>query len=151
MTQSAGLLMFRRLREGGFEVLLGHPGGPYWARRDAGAWTLPKGEIEPPEEPIAAACREFEEETGLAPTPPFTPLGEVRQRSGKRIHAWAFEGSFDPAALRSNTFEIEWPPRSGRREVFPEIDRVAWFGIDEARTRMNPAQCALLDRLAASV
>lgn len=147
MKKSAGLLMYRRTPQGAIEVLLAHPGGPYWQRKDAGAWTLPKGEYEAPEEPLAAALREWAEETGFPATPPFLPLGEVKQKSGKHIAAWAFEGTCDPAGLKCNTFEIEWPPRSGRMQSFPEIDRVAWFGPEEARARINPAQSAFVDRL----
>jgi predicted NUDIX family NTP pyrophosphohydrolase len=140
--------MFRR-RCGGVEVLLAHPGGPFWAKKDEGAWGLPKGEYTEPEEPLAAACREFLEETGFMPANPFHPLGELRQRSGKRVVAWAFEGDCDPALLRSNPFEMEWPPRSGRLRSFPEVDRVAWFTLDEARAKILPSQQPFLDRLAA--
>lgn len=139
--------MFRR-SAGGAEVLLAHPGGPYWQRKDTGAWSLPKGEYEPPEEPLAAALREWAEETGFAAQPPFLPLGEITQGSGKRVAAWAFEGACDPAQLKCNTLEMEWPPKSGRKCSFPEIDRVQWFGLDEARARINPAQAAFIDRLA---
>ena len=139
--------MYRRNASGGIEVLLAHPGGPYWQRKDAGAWTLPKGEYEDPEEPLAAALREWAEETGFAAVPPFIPLGEVKQAGGKRITAWAFQGDCDPHALKCNTFEIEWPPKSGQRQSFPEIDRVHWFELAEARERLNPAQAAFLERL----
>lgn len=138
--------MYRRTA-GGVQVLLAHPGGPWWRARDEGAWTLPKGEYEAPEEPLDAARREFREETGFDAAAPFMPLGEVVQKSGKRILAWAFEGDCDPGQLRCNSFEIEWPPRSGRRQLFPEIDRVGWFPLGEARRKINPAQAALLDRL----
>jgi predicted NUDIX family NTP pyrophosphohydrolase len=151
MKKSAGLLMYRHTADGELEVLLAHPGGPYWSGRDDGAWTLPKGEYAESEEPLAAARREFAEETGFDPLPPFVPLGEVVQKSGKRILAWAFAGDCVPAQLVSNTFEIEWPPRSGRRQSYPEIDRVHWFPVDEARRKMNPAQSVLLDRLAQAV
>lgn len=144
--RSAGLLMYRRT-PAGLEVLLAHPGGPFWVRRDAGAWTLPKGGIGPGEEALAAALREFREETGFASAPPFLPLGELRQRSGKRIVAWAFEGDADPARLASNPFELEWPPRSGRRRTFPEVDRVQWFGLSEARGRLVPGQAPFIDAL----
>jgi predicted NUDIX family NTP pyrophosphohydrolase len=147
---SAGLLMYRRM-PGGVQVLLAHPGGPYWRAKDEGAWTLPKGEYEAPEEPLDAARREFQEETGSEAAGPFLPLGEIVQRSGKRILAWAFEGDFDPGQLRCNTFEIEWPPNSGRRQPFPELDRVAWFALGEARRKINPAQAAWLDRLESRV
>ncbi|MBA2963332.1 MULTISPECIES: NUDIX domain-containing protein [Ramlibacter] len=146
MTLSAGLLLFRRT-PAALEVLLAHPGGPYWARKDQGAWTLPKGEVQPGEEPLAAACREFAEETGHAPAGPFIALGEVRQAGGKRVQAWAVEGSFDPAQLRCNQFEMEWPPRSGRRQSFPEIDRVGWFGPAEAASRLLAGQRPFLERL----
>ncbi|MDE2605845.1 MAG: NUDIX domain-containing protein [Burkholderiales bacterium] len=138
--------MYRRT-PAGLEVLLAHPGGPFWVRRDAGAWTLPKGGIGPGEEALAAALREFREETGFASAPPFLPLGELRQRSGKRIVAWAFEGDADPARLASNPFELEWPPRSGRRRTFPEVDRVQWFGLSEARGRLVPGQAPFIDAL----
>lgn len=138
--------MFRRC-PGGPEVLLAHPGGPFWSRRDEASWTLPKGEIAPGEDPLAAACREFLEETGFASAPPFLPLGELRQKSGKRITAWAFEGDADPAALVSNLFEMEWPPRSGRMQSFPEIDRVRWYGLDEARRKLIAGQAPFIDAL----
>jgi predicted NUDIX family NTP pyrophosphohydrolase len=147
MKKSAGLLMYRCPRGGPLQVLLAHPGGPFWQAKDDGAWTLPKGEYDEPEDPLAAAQREFIEETGFAVTPPFISLGEVAQKSGKRITAWAFAGECQPSALHSNTFEIEWPPRSGRRRSYPEIDRVQWFEPVEARRKINPAQRALLDRL----
>ena len=150
MTKSAGLLMYRRV-QGSLMVLLAHPGGPFWAGKDAGAWTLPKGEYEPPEEALAAAMREFREETGFDPVPPFLPLGEVRLKSGKRISAWAFEGDCVAQDLRSNTFEMEWPPRSGKRQAYAEIDRAGWFTLDEARGKLNAAQSAFLPRLAAAL
>ncbi|NKE65060.1 NUDIX domain-containing protein [Ramlibacter sp. RBP-2] len=146
MKRSAGLLMFRR-PGGALEVLLAHPGGPFWRHRDAGAWTIPKGEFADPERAVDAARREFTEETGFAVTPPLLPLGHVVQKSGKRVSAWAFEGECDPARLRCNEFELEWPPGSGRTQRHPEIDRVAWFGTAEARRRLVPAQCVFLDRL----
>jgi predicted NUDIX family NTP pyrophosphohydrolase len=147
MKKSAGLLMYRLDAAGGIEVLLAHPGGPFWRNRDDAAWTLPKGEYLDPEDALAAAQREFAEETGFAVTPPLLPLGEVTQKSGKLISAWAFQGDCEPTELRSNTFEIEWPPRSGQRRSFPEIDRVQWFALPEARRKLLPAQCELLDRL----
>lgn len=147
MKKSAGLLMYRRTQAGATQVLLAHPGGPYWRGKDEGAWTLPKGEYDESEQALDAARREFAEETGLAATPPFIPLGEIVQKSGKRITAWAFAGEFDPAQLRCNTFELEWPPRSGRRQSFPEIDRVEWFSLADAQGKINPAQRALLERL----
>lgn len=139
--------MYRRTAGNAIEVLLAHPGGPYWTRKDAGAWTLPKGEFEEGEDALACAMREFREETGCAPVPPFAPLGEVRQKSGKRVAAWTFEGDLDPARLESNLFEMEWPPRSGRLRQFPEIDRVGWFDLDAARAKLLPAQLPFLDRL----
>jgi predicted NUDIX family NTP pyrophosphohydrolase len=147
--RSAGLLLYRRVG-GTVEVLLGHMGGPYFARRDAGAWTIPKGEYEPDEEPVAAAVREFAEEFGSAPPPldDAVPLGEVRQRNGKLVMAWAVEADFDAGSVVSNTFEIEWPPRSGRRQTFPEIDRAEWFDLATAREKMIAGQAALLDLLA---
>jgi predicted NUDIX family NTP pyrophosphohydrolase len=146
--RSAGILLFRRGPDGP-EFLLVHPGGPFWARRDEGAWSIPKGEHADGEDPLACARREFEEETGAAPPEgEVIELGEIRQRGGKRVSAWALEGDLDPETVHSNTFELEWPPRSGRRQPFPEVDRAAWFGLDEARRRINPAQAALLDRLA---
>ncbi|HZH44338.1 MAG TPA: NUDIX domain-containing protein [Lysobacter sp.] len=146
--RSAGILLYRRGTDG-VQVLLAHPGGPFWRGRDAGAWTLPKGEVAAGESPDSAARREFAEETGLALTAALQPLGTVRQRGGKQVEAFAAKGEFDPAALRSNHFELEWPPRSGRRASFPEIDRVAWFTLPEARRRILPAQQPLLDRLEA--
>jgi predicted NUDIX family NTP pyrophosphohydrolase len=148
MKKSAGLLMYRRTEGGSLEVLLAHPGGPFWRGKDEGAWTIPKGEYDKNEEPLLAAIREFGEETGFAVSPPFLPLGVIVQKSGKRITAWAFAGDCDPAQLHSNTFEIEWPPRSGRMRSFPEIDRVEWLALDAGRRKINPAQCALLERLA---
>lgn len=126
-----------------------HPGGPFWANKDAGAWTLPKGAPEGDEDPLACALRELTEETGVTATGPFLELGEIRQKGGKIVHAWAAEGDGDPAAMTSNTFEMEWPPRSGRQAQFPEVDRWGWFDLDEAGRRILPAQVELLDRLAA--
>ena len=146
--RSAGLLLWRRTADGELEVLIGHPGGPFYARKDDGAWSVLKGEIDRGEEPLSVARREFEEETGAAaPGGPVIELGEVRQAGGKTVQAWACEGDLDPASAVSNTFDIEWPPRSGRRQAFPEIDRVGWFDLDTARTKLNPAQTAFLDRL----
>jgi predicted NUDIX family NTP pyrophosphohydrolase len=145
--QSAGILLYRR-SGGELEVLLVHPGGPLWARKDAGAWSIPKGEYDADEDPQACALREFEEETGTAlPPGALADLGEVRQKSGKRVSAWAVEGDLDPEAITSNTFELEWPPRSGRTQRFPEVDRAGWFSIDAGREKLNPAQVAFLDRL----
>lgn len=146
MKQSAGLLLYRRSTRP-LEVLLAHPGGPYWQGRDAGAWTIPKGGVHPGEELLDAAIREFREETGFEPAPPFLPLGSIVQRSGKLVHAWAFEGDCDPQALVSVMCSTEWPPRSGRYLEIPEIDRAAFFVIDEARRLINVAQVELLDRL----
>jgi predicted NUDIX family NTP pyrophosphohydrolase len=147
--RSAGLLLYRRAPEGGLEVLLGHLGGPYFTRRDAGAWSIPKGEYEAEEQPLAAARREFEEEFGSPPpaAEALTDLGTVRQRNGKLVTAWAVEADFDVATVVSNTFEIEWPPRSGRRQAFPEVDRAEWFDIATARGKMIAGQEVLLDRL----
>jgi predicted NUDIX family NTP pyrophosphohydrolase len=146
--RSAGILLYRDADDG-LQVLLVHPGGPIWARRDAGAWSIPKGEFVDREEALAAARREFAEELGVA-APDGEPLelGEVRQKSGKRVVAWALPGELDARAIESNTFELEWPPRSGRTQQFPEVDRAEWFGLDTAREKINPAQAALLDRLA---
>jgi predicted NUDIX family NTP pyrophosphohydrolase len=146
--RSAGLLLWRRAEDGALEVLIGHPGGPFYARKDEGAWSVLKGEIERDEDPLAVARREFEEETG-ATAPEATPieLGEIRLASGKFVVAWAFEGDLDPSTAVSNTFELEWPPMSGRVRSFPEIDRVAWFDLTTARTKLNPAQTAFIDRL----
>ena len=149
--ESAGLVLFRRRGEGGLEVLLGHPGGPFWKTRDRGAWTIPKGGINPGESPIQTAIREFVEETGFEPTGPYIELGQIVQRSGKIVHAWAFEGDCDPSCVRSITTTVEWPPRSGKRIEIPEIDRVAFFPIAQARELINVAQAELLDRLAASL
>lgn len=147
--RSAGILLYR-VRCGVREVLLVHPGGPLWARRDLGAWSIPKGEYDGGEDPLGAARREFAEELG-APVPDgaLHDLGEIRLKSGKRVRAWALEGEFDATAAYSNTFELEWPPRSGRRIEVPEIDRAEWFALEDARLRLNPAQVALLDRLPA--
>ncbi len=145
---SAGILLFRRAAKG-IEVLLVHMGGPYWGRRERGAWSIPKGEPLLNEELLDAAKREFREETGFLPRGPFLPLGAVRQAGGKVVHAWAAEGAWDPARLRSNTFTLEWPPRSGQHRDFPEVDRAAWFGLTEARAKLVSGQVPLLDRLCA--
>ena len=145
---SAGILLYRRAASG-LEVFLIHPGGPLWARKDS--WSIPKGEYSPNEEPLAAARREFEEETGRAVEGKFLPLGEIRQPSGKQVTAWAIEGDFDPAALVSNTCQVEWPPRSGRMITIPEVDRGAWFSLEEARRKIFRGQEALLNRLAAAL
>lgn len=140
-----------RLRDRELEVLLAHPGGPFWANKDAGAWTIPKGEVRPGEELFAAACREFAEETGNQVAGPFIELGSVLQKSGKTVHAWAFAGEFDPAKLRSGTYTMEWPPGSGRQSAFPEIDRAQFFVLPEARRRMIHAQTEFLTRLEAAL
>ena len=146
--QSAGLLLYRR-RAGRLEVLLVHPGGPFWAAKDAGAWSIPKGEIGEGEDPLAAARREFEEELGRPAVGEPIPLQPVRQRGGKVVHAWAVEGDFDPATLRSSTFPMEWPPKSGRQQEFPEVDRAAWFTLEEAREKILDGQRGLLEELRA--
>jgi predicted NUDIX family NTP pyrophosphohydrolase len=147
--RSAGILLHRE-RNGVTEVLLVHPGGPAWARRDQGAWSIPKGEYVPPEDPLAAARREFQEELGVAPPRgEATELGEIRQKSGKRVRAWAIAGDLDPSAITSNTCWVQWPPRSGKQIEVPEVDRAEWFAAADARERINPAQGELLDRLEA--
>jgi predicted NUDIX family NTP pyrophosphohydrolase len=143
---SAGLLMYR-LRDGVLEVFLAHPGGPFWANQDLGAWSIPKGEYPPEEEALAAARREFAEETGCAIQGEFLPLTPLRQPSGKLIAAWAFQGDCDPAALQSNTFTLEWPPRSGRQQDFPEVDRAAWFTLAEAKEKIIKGQVGFLEEL----
>ena len=143
---SAGLLMYRR-SEGTLEVLLVHPGGPFFANKDEGAWTIPKGLPEPGEDLLQAAQREFEEETGIKPTGPFTLLTPVKQKGGKVVHAWAFEGDCDPACCISNTFAMEWPLKSGRYAEFPEMDKAEFFDLETAKTKINLAQAAFLDEL----
>ena len=152
MRTSAGMLMYRR-RGGGLQVLLVHPGGPYFRNKDAGAWTLPKGEPAPGEDALAAARREFREETGInvPAAGPFHELGEVKQKGGKVVQAWAFEGDCDPAQCVSNTFRLEYPPRSGKFQEYPEVDRAEFFGLAEAREKINPAQVALVERLEAAL
>jgi predicted NUDIX family NTP pyrophosphohydrolase len=144
--ESAGILAFRR-REVGIQVLLVHPGGPLWVNKDEGAWSIPKGLIELDEDGLEAARREFAEETGFVVQGSFVPLGEVRQPSGKIVHAWAVEADFDPSLFHSNTFSLEWPPHSGTRADFPEIDRGEWFGLSQARAKINVGQRDLLERL----
>jgi predicted NUDIX family NTP pyrophosphohydrolase len=149
--RSAGILLFRRSGEGRLEVLIVHPGGPFWSRRDAGAWSIPKGEVDAGEDERACALRELAEESGTTFAPAedeLTALGEVRQRGGKVVVAWALEGDLDADAIVSSTFELEWPPRSGRVQTFPEVDRAGWFALPEARVKLLPAQAPLLDRLA---
>ena len=148
--RSAGLLMYRR-RNSEIEVFLVHPGGPYWSKKDLGAWSIPKGEHLGGEEPFDVAKREFEEETGFAPSGNFIGLGDLKQPGGKIVNAWAFEGDCDPEKLKSNTFMMEWPPRSGRRIEVPEVDRGCWYSIEEARSRLLPGQRAFLDRLLETV
>lgn len=144
---SAGLLM-HRVRDGNLEVFLVHPGGPFFKERDRGAWTIPKGEVDEDEDLLQAAVREFEEEVGFRPDGPFRTLGETKQKGGKTVHAWAFAANRDPShALTSNTFELEWPPHSGRKQSFPEVDRGEFFRIEEARKKLNPAQNVFLERL----
>lgn len=143
--KSAGILAYR-WREG-LEVFLVHPGGPLWARKDRGAWSIPKGEIEPEEEGLDAARREFWEETGFGLQGRFFRLSPVRQSSGKWVYAWAVEADLDPERIRSNTFSMQWPPKSGRRQEFPEVDRAGWFSPQEARERINPGQIPLIDEL----
>jgi predicted NUDIX family NTP pyrophosphohydrolase len=148
--RSAGLLIWRR-RDGGIDVLLVHPGGPYWRNKDAGAWQIPKGLIEPGEEPAVAAFREAEEELGMAIEGATAPLGEIRQAGGKIVEAFAVEADLDPAAICSNSFEMEWPPRSGRMRSFPEIDAARWFEIGDARGMMLASQIPLLEQLLGTV
>jgi predicted NUDIX family NTP pyrophosphohydrolase len=144
---SAGLLPYRN-SGAQLEIFLIHPGGPFWTKKDDGAWSIPKGEFTPDEDPLTAAQREFREETSLTVTGPFTPLTPVKQSGGKIIHAWAVEAAhLDPAAIRSNAFSLEWPPRSGKSRDFPEVDRAAWFSVSEARAKILKGQLALLDEL----
>jgi predicted NUDIX family NTP pyrophosphohydrolase len=143
---SAGMILFR-VRGEQLEVLLVHPGGPFWKKKDAGAWFVPKGEVEAGEEILDAAKREFEEETGISPDGEFLALGGVKQKSGKTIFAWAFEGDCDPAAVKSNMFKIEWPPKSGRQAEFPEIDRADFFTVPQAKIKMHPVEFPFVERL----
>ncbi|MGE5172453.1 MAG: NUDIX domain-containing protein [Betaproteobacteria bacterium] len=143
---SAGVLMYRKGKNE-IEVFLVHPGGPFFMKKDAGAWSIPKGEIGEGEDPLGAAKREFEEETGCRPEGSFLPLKSVKQKSGKIVLSWAVEGDCDADSITSNTFSLEWPPKSGRTQEFPEVDRAAWFTIGEARQKINPAQAPLLDEL----
>jgi predicted NUDIX family NTP pyrophosphohydrolase len=146
--RSAGLLLFKRC-DGKVQVFLVHPGGPFWRKKDAGAWSIPKGEYEEGEDPLAAAKREFEEETGIKPQGKFIALGEIKQPSGKVVSAWAFEGDCSPKEIQSNTFSMEWPPKSGHKREFPEVDRADWFALDDARRRIVKGQIGFLDRLMA--
>jgi predicted NUDIX family NTP pyrophosphohydrolase len=138
--------MYRR-RQGTIEVLLAHMGGPFWAKKDLGAWSIPKGEFDPDEDPLAAAKREFEEETGLSVAGEFIPLAPIKQSGGKIVHIWAVEGDCDASAIKSNTFMIEWPPRSGRRQAFPEIDRAEWFSLDDAMEKVTKGQRGFIEEL----
>lgn len=148
--KSAGLLIYR-LREGGLEVFLVHPGGPFWAKKELGAWSIPKGEHEADEDPLDAACREFTEETGFTAKGPFLPLTPQKQKSGKVIRAFACEGEVSPENLDSNSFILEWPPRSGKFQEFPEVDRAAWFPLTEAKGKIHPGQEGFLKELAGSL
>ncbi len=143
---SAGLLLYR-FRDRVLEFLLVHPGGPFWKNKDVGAWTIPKGELAEGEDPLNAATREFEEELGFKPAGPFTELAPVKQKGGKIVQAWAFEGDCDPSRVKSNTFKMEWPPRSGRQVEFPEVDRAEFFDFEEAKKKINAAQVPLLDEV----
>ncbi len=143
---SAGLLMYR-IKDGAAQVLLAHPGGPYFVNKDDGAWSIPKGEPEPDEDLFLTARREFEEETGVKPVGPFIPLQPVKQKGGKIVHAWACEGDCDPASIRSNMFTMEWPPKSGRQQQFPEIDRAEFFDLETARRKVKSGQVGLIDEL----
>lgn len=145
--KSAGIVLYRRGPDG-LEFLLVHPGGPYWTEKEAGAWSVPKGEYGDDEDPLHAARREFGEEIGTHATGDFVALTPVRQTGGKVVAAWGVEGDVDPGSLRSNTFTVEWPPKSGRMRAFPEVDRAAWFTLEQARTKINPAQLPLLEELA---
>lgn len=147
---SAGLLPYR-VTDAGLRVFLAHMGGPFWAKKDDGSWTLPKGEYDANEDPLAAARREFREETGFEAEGEFLPLGEVTQKAGKTVVAWAFASDVDPRVLRSNTFEMEWPPRSGKMRAFPEIDRAEWFSLEEAHRKILASQVPFLERLKAVV
>jgi predicted NUDIX family NTP pyrophosphohydrolase len=144
--RSAGILMFRRAAQG-LEVLLVHPGGPFWARKDLGAWSIPKGEYSEGDEPLATAIREFAEETGAHPQGALRPLGEITQPGRKIVTAFALEGDFDPATLKSNTFDLEWPPKSGRKATFPEVDRAQWFSLEMAREKILSGQREFITRL----
>lgn len=148
MKQSAGILLYRR-KEGNLQFFLVHPGGPFFAKKQEGWWTIPKGELNDGETPQDAAIREFEEETGYAPQPPYIPLEPIIQKGGKKVYCWAAEGNLDPDAITCNTFEMEWPPKSGRRAAYPEVDKAGWFSSAEAKTLINERQAAFLDGLIA--
>jgi predicted NUDIX family NTP pyrophosphohydrolase len=145
-TVSGGILMYR-MHSGTLEIFLVHPGGPFWTKKDLGAWSIPKGEIDADESPLEAALREFEEETGVPVSGHYIPLTPVRLKSGKVIRAWAVEGDIDPSKIRSNTFTMEWPPHSGKKQDFPEIDRASWFNIEDAKRKINQGQAGLLEEL----
>jgi predicted NUDIX family NTP pyrophosphohydrolase len=147
---SAGILMFRR-NDKSLEVFLIHPGGPFWAKKDAGAWSIPKGEYGGDESPLDAARREFNEETGSAVEGDFIPLAPIKQKGGKIVSAWAVEGDIDESTIHSNMFSVEWPPKSGRQVEFPEVDKAGWFSPDDARTKINQAQVAFIDALLAHI
>jgi predicted NUDIX family NTP pyrophosphohydrolase len=144
--QSAGILLFRK-KDQLIELFLVHPGGPYWKKKDLGAWTIPKGEFTNQEEPLAAAKREFQEETGVSLSGGFIPLKPTKQKAGKVIYAWAVEGDIDPLSIRSNFFSMEWPPKSGKRQEFPEVDKAGWFQANEAKQKINPAQVSFIEEL----
>lgn len=144
--KSAGILLYR-LQNNILEVLLVHPGGPFWIKKDEGAWTIPKGELNEEEDPLNAAIREMEEETGVAVKGNFIELTPVKQKSGKLVYAWGLEYDLNPTEIKSNTFEIEWPPRSGKKKTFPEVDKAAWFGMDEAKQKINTGQIPLIEEL----
>ena len=147
MKRSAGILLYKINNSNEIAFFLVHPGGPFFAKKDNGFWTIPKGEIEPGEDPLNTAKREFEEETGTKPTGSVISLGEIKQKGGKVVEAWAVKGDLDITGIRSNTFEIEWPPKSGKRKLFPEIDKAAWFDLEEAKEKINEAQSVFLIRL----
>lgn len=144
--QSAGILLFRMINEQ-LQLFLVHPGGPFWKKKDLGVWSIPKGEYTDAEDALAAARREFQEETGIAVSGDFIKLQPVKQKSGKIIHAWALEGNVDPSTISSNVFTMEWPPGSGKRQQFPEVDKAEWFCVEEAKQKINPAQAALISEL----
>jgi len=148
--KSAGLLLFRETAAG-LEVLLVHPGGPFWVKKDEGAWSIPKGEFTDGEDPLAAAKREFEEEMGVPPAGDFIPLESLKQPSGKLVFAWALRAHFDPSMLKSNMFSLQWPPKSGRQQEFPEVDKAVWFGVEVARLKILKGQAPFLDQLLAKV